>query len=272
MTFSKFVLTLGGTLAGFSAAQASSGAAAPAAAIPQTNYMTHGAVQRRLDESGAAVDGTAGFDVYDTPTDERLNGCASNAECGDPNGDDDGFPIGFHFCFATRFCVKCYDDANIDPTSDTCGNYVERCGAPCDARAPSQDTCEDASASWFSSKDESCGDIFAKNEEKGWKKKKAKKNCKKAAAAVGSVEPVKAKVACACGACDKSRFVKKEKKGKTKPASVEIVVPSCVVAVFLVFFAYFLLRKTKSAKAQRRLSHSDASMPKIGAPTGEVSV
>ena len=267
MTFSKFVLTLGGTLAGFSAARVSSGAAAPAATIPQTNYMTHGAVQRRLDESTS-------FDVYDTPTDERLSGCASNADCGDPNGDDDGFPIGFHFCFATRnFCVKCYDDASIDPTSDACGNYVERCGAPCDARArATQDTCEDASATWLSSEDESCEDILANNEEKGWKKKKAQKNCKKAAEAVGSVEPVKAKVACACGACDKSRFVKKEKKEKTKPASVEIVVPICVVAVFLVFFAYFLLRKTKSAKAQRRLSHRDASMPKIAAPTGEVSV
>jgi len=119
------------------------------------------------------------------------------------------------------------------------------------------DECDD-STSWVSTKGKTCDDVFQKNEKKSWKKKKAKKNCKKSVS--DDDPPVKADAACACDACDKSRF---KKKAKSQTSSVDIVVPVSVAAVLLVGAAAVMMMKGKSAIAQRRLSHRPQSMPNV---------
>ena len=51
--------------------------------------------------------------------------------------------------------------------------------------------------------------------------------------------------------------------GKPDPGSVVIIVPVVIGAVFLAAGAYAVARKHKTAVAQRRLSHSAASMPSV---------
>ena len=51
--------------------------------------------------------------------------------------------------------------------------------------------------------------------------------------------------------------------GHLGPSSVVIIVPVVIGAVFLAAGAYVVARKRKTAVAQRRLSHSAASMPSV---------
>merc|ERR1712072_1253254 len=137
----------------------------------------------------------------------------------------------------------------IDGTA-ACGNYMNRCctGGRCNS-CNSADTgsCTD-STTWHKDGDEEhdCDFVYAKNEAKDWKKKKAKKNCKKKDS-VG----VKAKKACKCRACN------------TKTGSIAIAVPVCVAGVFLIAGTFLFFKKKKTKKAQRRLSHRLESMPDV---------
>lgn len=104
--------------------------------------------------------------------------------------------------------------------------------------------------------DHTCARVAEKNAQKKWPKKRAKKNCK-----AKSADGVRAKEACACAACDPSRFKSKKKSAQ---ATVIIVVPIAVGAGFLAAVGYVATRKRKNARMQKRLSHTPASMPTVG--------
>lgn len=104
--------------------------------------------------------------------------------------------------------------------------------------------------------DHTCAHVEEKNAKKKWRKKRAKKNCK-----AKSADGVRAREACACSACDPSRFKSKKKSAQ---ATVVIIVPICVGAVFLAAVGYAASRKRENARMQRRLSHRDTSMPTVG--------
>ena len=165
-------------------------------------------------------------------------------------------------CLGSDECAQEFMSGNLQNAPD-CANAFhggEMCHWACDYEYDDADECDD-STSWVSTKGKTCDDVFQKNEKKSWEKKKAKQNCKKYVS--DDDPPVKAKAACACDACDKSRFKKKAKSQTTNTGSVDIVVTVSIAAVLLVGAAAVMMMKGKNAIAQRRLSHRPQSMPSV---------
>ena len=155
--------------------------------------------------------------------------------------------------FEPGTCRQCFYPGSYDDGMTTCNNYLSACCADglCDSCGGAAVlSCAD-SPDWHKEgkPEHGCADVERRNEEKNWKKKKAKKNCKKK-----SEDKVKAKKACKCKACDKKRFKKKD---KDQEASVEIVVPVCVAAVIVIGAAAWLVRTRIIKKKQ----HRKQSMP-----------
>jgi hypothetical protein len=233
--------------------------------------------RRRLDEMYGDLerdgDGEGGFGGgfgggFD---DAFANVCGTNEQCEDvvhlilgvSHTYCDTEPVGMQLTLPT--CKECvYPGDHVEGT-ETCANYVAACcaGGLCDSCSggggPDVAQCAD-SPTWHKegNTEHDCADVMRRNEASDWKKKKAKKNCKKA-----SEEGVKADKACKCQACDSKRYKKKARKEKTKRGSVVIAVPVCVAGVFLIGGAAWIFRKKKTTKVQRRLSHRQESMPTI---------
>ena len=115
---------------------------------------------------------------------------------------------------------------------------------PAPTASPTSSCADDET--WYAKKEtKTCDYIFKKNEKAKWDEKKAGKNCKKKDA-----NKVKAKKACKCDACDKSRF----KDDALDEASVIIIMPLCLLSAILLGVGYYFYKR-RTDDTQLKISH-----------------
>jgi len=232
--------------------------------------------------------------VYDSVYDQCHDTCSGGGNYGGYGGGNEGgyggYGGGVDYCDCSDYDCDCgdYDYGDCEDTNGdgrdaygdgcewynvngACGGYDDddfyahemccSCGGGSTGGSGDDDYCvgED-NTDWVSKKGEDCDWVFKKNEKKDWDKKKAKKNCKKK-----DDDGLKAKKACKQCACDKSSFKDGDDTGE---ASVEIIVPVVVVAVFLMAAAGWLVKRRTVKKNQ----HRRQSMPSALTPSSSRTI